>query len=82
MPNKVKPPFYGVSSAGILGNNRIYRNKMINVENTFDSEPFLFCGALCRRKDRVSDGGAGEDAQPWSQDPRVHPVFDGAQEAD
>lgn len=36
----------------------------------------LSFGALCRRKDRVSDGGAEEDYQRWSQDARVHPVSD------
>ena len=42
----------------------------------------LSSGALCRRKDRVSDGGAEEDYQRWSQDPLVHPVSNRAQEAD
>lgn len=32
----------------------------------------LLFGALCRGKQRVSDGGTEEDNQRWSQGSRVH----------
>lgn len=41
----------------------------------------LSSGAPCRTNVGVPAGGAAEDRQRWSQEPGVHPVFDGAQEA-
>lgn len=45
------------------------------------SNLWLFCGALCRRKNRVSDGGAEEDYQCWNEDPCIYPLSKRAQEA-
>lgn len=80
------------NSAGIPTNdlmNKKYKKKQNNlgpINSTLrqlsDASDVLFCGALCRRKNRAEDGGAEEDYQCWIQDTCVPPLSDRAQEDD
>lgn len=88
----MKADIFWFNSAGIPTNdlmNKKYKKKQNNlgpINSTLrqlsDASDVLFCGALCRRKNRAEDGGAEEDYQCWIQDTCVPPLSDRAQEDD